>query len=42
MVRSLTEVIARRRLAVYRRLLLLAVPAALAGCQDGGEMLAPE
>lgn len=42
MARSLTEVIARRRLAVYRRLLLLAVPAALAGCQDGGEMLAPE
>lgn len=39
---SLTEVIALRRLAgVYRRILVLAVPVALAGCQDGGDALAP-
>jgi Tol biopolymer transport system component len=43
MALSLTEVIALRRLArVYRRILMLAVPAALAGCQDGGDALAPE
>jgi Tol biopolymer transport system component len=43
MARSVTEVTALRRLArVYRRLLLLAVPAALAGCQDGADPLAPE
>lgn len=43
MARPLNEVIALRRLArVYRRLLLLAVPAALAGCGDGGDALAPE
>jgi hypothetical protein len=39
---SRTEVVALRRLArVYRRLLLLAVPAALAGCGDS-DALAPE
>lgn len=43
MARSLNEVIALRRLAaVSRRILLLAVPAALAGCGDGGDALAPE
>jgi Tol biopolymer transport system component len=43
MARPLNEIIALRRLArVYRRLLLLAVPAALAGCGDGGDALAPE
>jgi Tol biopolymer transport system component len=42
MAASLTEIIARRRLTgVYRRLLLLAVPAALAGCQGGGDTFAP-
>jgi Tol biopolymer transport system component len=40
---SVPEVAALRRLArVYRRILVLAVPAALAGCQDGGDVLAPE
>jgi TolB protein len=40
---SLIEATALRRLArVYRRILVLAVPAALAGCQDGGDPLAPE
>jgi len=43
MALSLTELVALRRLArVYRRVLLLAVPAALAGCQDGGDALAPD
>jgi hypothetical protein len=43
MTLSLTEVIALRRLArMYRRILVLAVPAALAGCQDSGDVLAPE
>lgn len=43
MALSLTEIIALRRLAsVYRRILVLAVPAVLAGCQDGGDVLAPE
>lgn len=42
MALSLTEVIALRRLAgVYRRILLLAVPVALAACQDGADPLAP-
>ena len=36
------ELFALRRLAdVYRRVLLLAVPAALAGCQDAGDSLGP-
>ena len=40
---SLIEIAALRRLArVYRRILVLAVPAAIAGCQDGGDALAPE
>ena len=40
---SLTELVALRRLAgVYRRILVLAIPAMLAGCQDGGDALAPE
>ena len=40
---SLTELTAPRRLArVYRRILVLAVPAALASCQGGGDALAPE
>jgi Tol biopolymer transport system component len=43
MTYSVTQVATLRRLArVYRRLLLLAVPATLAGCQDGGDVLAPE
>jgi Tol biopolymer transport system component len=43
MAPSLTEPAALRRLAhVYRRILALAVPAALAGCQDSGDVLAPE
>ncbi|HET9039341.1 MAG TPA: hypothetical protein VFN40_04190, partial [Gemmatimonadales bacterium] len=43
MAPSLTQLAALRRLArVYRRILVLAVPAALAGCQDGGDALAPE
>jgi Tol biopolymer transport system component len=43
MALSLTEVAALRHLArVYRRILVLAVPAALAGCQDTGDVLAPE
>lgn len=43
MALSLTELVALRRLArVYRRILVLAVPVALAGCQDGGDTLAPE
>jgi Tol biopolymer transport system component len=43
MARSLTEIIALRRLArVYRRILVLAVPAALAGCLDNGDVFAPE
>jgi TolB protein len=43
MALSLTEAVALRRLArVYRRILVLAVPAALAGCQDGGDVLAPD
>jgi Tol biopolymer transport system component len=40
---SLIEVAALRRLArIYRRILVLAVPAALAACQDGGDAFAPE
>ncbi len=40
--RPTAEIAALRRLAaVYRRLLLLAVPAALAGCQDPGDSLGP-
>ena len=40
---SLTEIIALRRLAgVYRRILVLAVPVALAGCQNGDNALAPD
>jgi TolB protein len=40
--RPTAEIAALRRLAaVYRRLLLLAVPAALAGCQDAGDSLGP-
>ena len=43
MALSLTEIIALRRLAsVYRRILVLAVPAALAGCQESGDVLAPD
>lgn len=43
MTLSFTVVIALRRLArIYRRILVLAVPAALAGCQDSGDVLAPE
>jgi Tol biopolymer transport system component len=43
MAPSLTQLAALRRLIrVYRRILVLAVPAALAGCQDGGDALAPE
>ena len=43
MALSLTEVIALRHLArIYRRILVLAVPAALAGCGDNGDLLAPE
>jgi len=40
--RPTAEIAALRRLAaVYRRLLLLAVPTALAGCQDAGDSLGP-
>jgi Tol biopolymer transport system component len=40
---SASQLAALRRLTrVYRRILLLAVPAALAGCQDGGDAFAPE
>jgi TolB protein len=40
---SLTEIIALRRLAgVYRRILVLAVPVALAGCQDAADPLSPD
>src|SRR5262245_11807252 len=40
---SLIEVAALRRLArVYRRIFVLAVPAALAGCQDSDDPLAPD
>jgi TolB protein len=40
---STLELAALRRLArAYRRILVLAVPAALASCQDGGDALAPE
>ena len=40
---STLELAALRRLArAYRRMLVLAVPAALAGCQDGGDALAPD
>jgi Tol biopolymer transport system component len=43
MAPSVTQLAALRRLArVYRRILGLAVPAALAGCQGGGDALAPE
>ena len=42
LTRPTAEIAALRRLAaVYRRLLLLAVPAALAGCQDAGDSLGP-
>jgi len=40
---SARELAALRRLTrIYRRILLLAVPAALAGCQDGSDPVAPE
>jgi TolB protein len=43
MAPSLSQLAAMRRLAhIYRRILLLAVPAALAGCGDSGDVLAPE
>jgi Tol biopolymer transport system component len=43
MSRSTSQVPTLRRLCrVYRRLLFLAVPAALAACQDAGDSLAPD
>jgi TolB protein len=43
MAPAVTQVPALRRLArVYRRILVLAVPAALAGCQDAGDAFAPD
>src|SRR5262245_3646520 len=40
---SVNQIAALRRLTrVYRHILMLAVPAALAGCQDGVDPLAPE
>jgi Tol biopolymer transport system component len=43
MAPSISQVAALRRLArVYRRMLLLAVPAALAGCQGAGDSVAPD
>jgi hypothetical protein len=43
MAPTITQVATLRRLArVYRRILVLAVPAALAGCQGASDTLAPD